>query len=250
MRIPEKEIDYFNYVLHDITVNIKNSKEHIENNTGSSYHVHLSYFSGLYQLLFVTYSLGYPLINLKETLYEALDVFFKKIPLYKAHPQFKYLKLNTHLGRYQPYLDLLCFGILLKIEDSILDKFKYELDETYGRDLLLENIWAAYKKQPLTLEPKTKLLYPKSFDMLFQSYLLSGPEKEKIILQYSLSWMKTKKSAPWYGAKKIFYVNGPVAYVGYWNLEEAATAYLAGMKASQFEKIEYFPIDLLIFSQT
>lgn len=249
MRTSQKEVDYFNYVLQEISTNIQNCKEHIKNNTGSPYNVHYSLCSELHRMLFVKYSLGESILTLKEIQDEYFEFFFKKIPLEINRPDFKYSKLKQHIAYYQPFLDILCFGILLKTDESILNKYKLLLDEHYGKDLLIEHIWAANKNEAYTPEPKVKLLYPKSYSLLFEAYLSNKSEREDVVLLYAKSWMKTKKSAPWYGDKKISSVNGAVAYIGYWNLEGAVSAYLFGINASKFQNIEYFPIDLLIHSQ-
>jgi hypothetical protein len=246
LRDQEKDEAYFKYALEDKINHIEKINEYIKSNTGVPVRLHEGLYSDYLSSLLIEYSAGKNVDELAKYVPLIFENFLKKIALEAGNDDYKYEQLNTYIGIYEDVLTTLCIGILFNVDKDILDQYKLQCDTIRGKDLLLESIWYTYKKTEIPQsQKKIKLLYPKSYTSPYQILQKDTKNKEDLLLEYCNNWMKTKKSASWYGNLKLSKTGGVCSYDGYWNLEGAVIAYLLNIEPSKFEGIKYFPIDLL-----
>lgn len=249
-RDTSKDLSYFEYATNDRLHQIENLKEFISNGTGVAVRVYAGFYDTYKSLIIIGYSIGKEVNELKKYMPSVFENFFKMMELERGNEEYKYERLNVYIGLYEDILCTLCLGILFGMEPHTLEKFKTLADELRGRDLLLEYIWAAYKGLPLPVaDKKLKLLYPKSFKQAADIFEAKDSDKAQLLYDYNSNWMKTKKSASWYGNLKLSTVDGACPYEGYWNIEGAAIAYVLQLDAASSASLKYFPHDLLQFAK-
>lgn len=246
LRDQEKDEAYFKYALQDKIDHIDKINEYLRTNTGVLVRLYDGLYSDYMSILLIEYSAGKSMEELTKYIPLIFENFLKKIALEPGNDDYKYEQLNTYIGIYQDVLTTLCLGILFNVEEDLLDQFKEQCDSIRGKDLLIESIWYTYKKNEIPQFPKKiKLLYPKSYLLPYEVLQKDTKNKKDLLLEYCTNWMKTKKSASWYGNLKLSKTGGVCSYEGYWNLEGAVIAYLLKMDPADFEGIKYFPIDML-----
>lgn len=246
LRDQEKDAAYFKYAFEDKSNHIEKINEYFNSNTGVLVRLYDGLYSDYLSLFLIEYSAGKSRDELAKYVPLIFENFLKKIALEEGNDDYKYEQLNAYIGIYEDVLITLCIGILFNIDEDILDQFKLQCDRIRGKDLLLESIWSTYKRTEILPSPKKiKLLYPKSYTLPFEILQKDTLNKKELLLEYCSNWMKTKKSASWYGNLKLSKTGGVCSYDGYWNLEGAAIAYLLNIDCSTFEGIKYFPIDMI-----
>lgn len=246
LRDQEKDEAYFKYALEDKINHIEKINEYLRSNTGVPVRLYEGLYSDYLSILLIEYSAGKNIDELAKYVPLIFENFLKKIALEVGNDDYKYEQLNTYIGIYEDVLTTLCIGILFNVDKEMLDQFKMQCDSIRGKDLLLESIWSIYKKTEIPqTQKKLKLLYPKSYTLPYQILQKDTTNKEDLLLEYCTNWMKTKKSASWYGNLKLSKTGGVCSYEGYWNLEGAVIAHLLNIQPSKFEGIKYFPFDMV-----
>lgn len=246
LRDKEKDEAYFKYALEDKINDIEKINEYLRSNTGVPVRLYGGLYSNYLSILLIEYSAGKSIDELAKYVPLIFENFLKTIALEAGNEDFKYEQLKNYIGIYEDVLTTLCIGILFNVDKELLDQFKMQCDSIRGKDLLLENIWHTYKKTEIPqTQKKLKLLYPKSYTLPLQILQKETTNKEELLLEYCNSWIKTKKSASWYGNLKLSKIGGVCNYFGYWNLEGAVIGHLLNIDASKFKGIKYFPFDML-----
>ncbi len=231
-------VEYFNYSLADKQGHIdwlysvlKEKSPDIPSWT----RIHFSLSDAIVETIFLKYSMGYPISELRELIVEAME---HKIEGLKLNDDDEMEKASNYIGVYEEGLWMLSLACALKVDPNLIASFKTNWDSMKGKDGLMDAI----------ANPDNttgKLIYPKLFDKLLKVF--NSPEKDRatLVKDYLGSWYDTMKKSDWHNTHKGVKVNGAANFYGYWCFEAAAVTCVLGIDDTSYRDMPYYPNDMV-----
>ncbi|WP_316835082.1 PoNe immunity protein domain-containing protein [Pedobacter nutrimenti] len=149
--------------------------------------------------------------------------------------------LLTH--DYYRVLTLISWGIIFNAPSELFQKMADHMHSN-GEDALIETLLAMKLKDRTTTD---KLIYPKSFELLYKTTQTKGTEQAALIKEYLGNWYKNMKDFINYDAHKA---KGEGDFEGYWSFEVAAVVALYNIDDSSFRDMDFYPKDIAAFAKT
>ena len=192
------------------------------------------------------YSAGYPIIDLKEDLIQAIGLANESWDGF-WNIEHNGVKLNQYgLGAYDEMVWMLSLGYLLDVSETDFKKLVEVIDRDGVKDYLFEFIIRAkLKNRQLISEESYQEFFgvPQTFDKLRQAIIETDKTKsEKLVKEFiTKDWYKNHKEAGWYNSHKSKHDT----YFGYWSFETAAVVKIMGLDNTRFRECPYYPKDLI-----
>lgn len=143
---------------------------------------------------------------------------------------------------YYRVLTLISWGILFNAPSDLFQKIVNHMHGN-GEDALVETLLATR----LTGRPATdKLIYPKSFELLYKATRAEGEEQVTLVKEYLAGWYQHMKDFIYYDAHKA---KGEGGFEGYWSFETAAVVVLYNIDDSSFRDMDFYPGDMVEFAK-
>jgi hypothetical protein len=142
-----------------------------------------------------------------------------------------------HFDAYVFALWIVSLAILLDADDAELHRAVRELDNE-GRDPIFDRLVALRRKVGA---PADTLMYPELYQPLYAALHASGPEQERLIIEFLDGWYDGMAAAYWHGSHR----GTDAGYFGYWCFELAAFVKGLGIDDSAFAGHAFYPRDLV-----
>lgn len=210
-----------------------------QNQAMARFQVMRYYFS----LVSSMYSRGYVLAQVRKEFINLIEAWEL---LREADTANQYVvSLKDDVGTYVEAIGLVARAYLLQLEPSFVVRLLNCIDSD-GQDLLFEQLVAAGKLY-LVRKPATKLLYPKTYQLLLDTLDAPAAEQSELMQQFLKEWYKRIKNVGWHDSHKG---PGGGGFFGYWCWEAAGVAYAFGINDRSFRDLPYYPQDLADYAQT
>lgn len=189
------------------------------------------------RLITLKYSGGYPIEEIKADypgLIEAWVAYNRHI---STGDNKKHLLLTND---YYRVLTLVSWGIIF---NASVDSFQNIANHIHsnGEDALMETLISTRLTNRVATD---KLIYLKSFELLFKATQATGAEQVALIKQYLGNWYRNMKDFINYDAHKA---KGEGGFEGYWSFETAAVVALYNIDDSSFRDLDFYPKDMVEF---
>jgi hypothetical protein len=206
-------------------------------------------------ILIAQYSAGYPVENLYQDYYEAVDYMHQSWMVLDNRAYLKGKYFNHYFGSdYDLMLWTLSIGYLLNVDDAVFNKVVEIVDKYPVRDLLYETIIKAKIPTRPTIEQESYQLImdmPFVYEKLRRAVYCNDDEWGKIdAAEYTRLFLKDDfyqrhKGFSFYGHHK----STANIYYGYWSFETAAITKILNVDVSTFENNKYFPKDMYYWAK-
>ncbi len=143
---------------------------------------------------------------------------------------------------YYRVLTLISWGIIFDAPAALFQKIADHMHSN-GEDALIETLLSTKLKDRTTTD---KLIYPKSFELLYRATQAKGAEQATLVKEYLDSWYKNMKDFINYDSHKA---KGEGGFEGYWSFEAAAVAVLYNIDDSSFRDMDFYPKDMADFAR-
>ena len=194
-------------------------------------------------LLYARYSRGFPVSAMQSDFLRVLEAWeaVRKADVADIYSN----SFKDDLTDYVESLGLLALAKLLHCDASVIVRLLACIGNV-GKDLLFERL-VVQVVGPQGRKPAAKLLYPKSYQALYDALDAPAAEKPPLVQQFLQHWYKRIKNVGWYDAHK-----GPEGggFKGYWCWEAAGVAYAFGIDDGSFRDLPYYPQDLAAYART
>nr|WP_199081406.1 PoNe immunity protein domain-containing protein [Pedobacter sp. ASV19] len=192
------------------------------------------------RLVTLKYSGGVPLPDIKAHLPRLIEAWVGYNQNRAGGDNKKHLLITNN---YYRVLTLISWAILFNAPVGLFQKIADHIHSN-GEDALIETLLATRLKDRIATD---KLLYPKSFELLFKATQTKGAEQIGLIKRYLDNWYKSKKDFMNYDAHKA---KGEGGFEGYWSFETAAVVALYGIDNSSFRDMDFYPKDMADYATT
>lgn len=143
---------------------------------------------------------------------------------------------------YYRVLTLISWGIVFNAPVDLFQKIANHIHSN-GEDALIETLLATKLTGRTTTD---KLIYPKSFELLYKATQTKGEEQIALVKEYLSNWYKNMKDFINYDAHKA---KGEGGFEGYWSFETAAIVVLYNIDDSSFRDMDFYPKDMVEFAK-
>jgi hypothetical protein len=196
-----------------------------------------SLFSYRYSLLFLKYSRGYPIEEMRPDLLALVDA----LEAYKAHPLAEDFFFNGEQDEYMQALTLVSLGLLLHVETAVFERLVAAIGAS-GQDYILE--WLIGRRLPQR-PATTRLLFPKTYARLRDAIQAPRDIQSTVLQQFLAGWYESLDTV-WYNIHA--HRQDSAGFTGYWCWEAAAVAYGLGADDATLRPLPYYPTDLADFA--
>ncbi len=193
-----------------------------------------------YDVLFMRYSRGDPLDELKAFLPEVVSAwewaYEEEINVFSAEEMAGRKQFRRNRDIYVICLWLISIAICLEADDELMARM-IKLIGNEGEDRLYESLLAT---RVTGRKPAPALLYPKPYEPLY--YCIVTPERvDEWMKQFLKQWYPALKGTYWHDCHK-----GPDGggYFGYWCFEAAGVVKAFHLDDSPFRDMAYYPRDV------
>jgi len=230
MRDKIKTIDYFDRYIEEELDDIRFYEESLDSGKTKMERVDAvkkQIFLKKYSIVMAMYSKGDSVESVREEFLELL------------HGEIVISDLNN---RYVQFLWLLSLGILLNVDDFLLDRLLLLVRRDGLNDKLIN--FLIKSRNPEWDVVANSYLHPipyRTFDQILYVDKLSATEGLKQYLEKS--WYKGHGGCGWHDGHK----SKQNIYSGYWSFESAAIVKILNLDDSDFKDNKYYPHDLSCF---
>jgi hypothetical protein len=191
-----------------------------------------SLFSYRYSLLFLKYSRGYPIEEMRPDLLALVDA----LETYKAHPLAEDFFFNGEQDEYMQALTLVSLA-LLHVETAVFARLVAAIGAN-GQDYILE--WLIGRRLPQR-PATTRLLFPKTYARLRDAIQAPRDIQSTVLQQFLAAWYESLNTV-WYNIHA--HRQDSAGFTGYWCWEAAAVAYGLSADDAALRPMPYYPTDL------
>lgn len=191
------------------------------------------------RLITLKYSGGAPVSEIREDYPQLVDAWVAYNQNISSGDNKKHLLLTNDHYR---VLTLISWGIIFKAPADLFQKIANHIHSN-GEDALIETLLSPGLSDRILTD---KLIYPKSFDLLYEATQAKGDEQVALIKQYLNSWYKNMKDFINYDSHKA---KGEGGFEGYWSFETAAVVVLYNIDDSTFRDMDFYPKDMVAFAK-
>jgi hypothetical protein len=143
---------------------------------------------------------------------------------------------------YYRVLTLISWGFIFNAPIDLFQKIANHIHSN-GEDALIETLLATKLTGRIATD---KLIYPKSFELLYKATQARGEEQVALVKEYLSNWYKNMKDFINYDAHKA---KGEGGFEGYWSFETAAVVVLYNIDDSSFRDMDFYPKDMVEFAK-
>lgn len=189
------------------------------------------------RLITLKYSGGIPVDEITSDYPDLIDAWVAYNQNISTGDNKKHLLLTND---YYRVLTLISWGIIFNAAVELFQKMANHIHSN-GEDALIETLLATKLKERTTTD---KLIYPKSFELLYKATQTKGAEQAVLVKEYLSKWYKNMKDFINYDAHKA---KGEGGFEGYWSFEAAAVVVLYNIDDSSFRDMDFYPKDMVGF---
>lgn len=143
---------------------------------------------------------------------------------------------------YYRVLTLISLGIIFNAPVNLFQKLTNHIHSN-GDDALVETLLSTRLNDRVATD---KLIYPKSFALLYKATQSKREEQPALIKEYLANWYKNMKDFINYDAHKA---KGEGGFEGYWSFETAAVVLIYNIDDSSFRDMDFYPRDMVGFAK-